>query len=94
MRLLVQRVKSAKVTVEGEVVGAIDQGLLVFFGVHVQDSIDSVSYLVEKLRHLRIFSDSEGKMNLSLMDRGASVLVVSQFTLYGECHQGRRPSFI
>jgi len=93
MRLLLQRVKEAQVEVAGTVVGAIQKGLLVFLGVCQQDDPTVIPYLVEKLCHLRVFSDSEGKMNLSLLDVQGGVLVVSQFTLYADCSQGRRPSF-
>lgn len=93
MRLLIQRVKEAKVTVDQEVVGSIDKGLLVFFAVHKEDSAKRIPWLAEKLVSLRIFSDSEDKMNLSVRDVGGEILIVSQFTLYGDCRKGRRPSF-
>ena len=94
MRLLIQRVKEAKVTVENTVSGQIGKGLLVFFAVHKDDTLQAVPYLAEKLLHLRVFSDSEGKMNLSLKDLDGEVLLVSQFTLYGNCSKGRRPDFL
>ena len=94
MKLLVQRVKSAHVTVNDETIGQIDQGLLAFLGIHVDDTEGDIAWLVDKLVHLRIFEDDAGKMNHSVLDNGGSILLVSQFTLYGNCSQGRRPSFI
>lgn len=94
MRLLVQRVTEAKVEVEGKTVGQIDRGLLAFFGVHKGDSAKQVPWLASKLCGLRIFRDEHDKMNLSVKDAGGQILVVSQFTLYGDCSRGRRPSFI
>ena len=93
MRAVVQRVKESKVEVKGETVGAIGPGLLVLLGVGEEDSEKDCTYLSEKIAHLRIFSDEEGLMNLSLMDTGGGALVVSQFTLWGDCRKGRRPSF-
>lgn len=93
MRAVVQRVSSASVTVEGQTVGAIGAGLLVLLGVGEGDSATDSEYLAEKVANLRIFEDAEGKMNLSLLDTGGAVLVVSQFTLYGDVRRGRRPSF-
>jgi D-tyrosyl-tRNA(Tyr) deacylase len=93
MRLVVQRVKQARVEVGGELVGRIREGLLLLLGVKSSDSIEDVEYLVEKVLGLRIFEDQAGKMNLSIMDKGGEILVVSQFTLYGDCRKGRRPSF-
>ena len=94
MRAVVQRVKTAKVIVNGEVVGEIGKGVLILLGVGVGDTIDDADYLASKIVHLRIFGDGEGKMNLSLVETGGEALVVSQFTLWGDCKKGRRPSFI
>jgi D-tyrosyl-tRNA(Tyr) deacylase len=93
MRALVQRVKKSRVEVDGEVVGEIGPGLLVLLGVAKSDDAKDADYLVEKVINLRIFEDEAGKMNRSLLDATASLLVVSQFTLYGDCRKGRRPSF-
>jgi len=94
MRAVVQRVKSAAVYVEGRVTGQIDQGLLVLAGVGRGDGEKDVAYLASKLPELRIFEDAAGKFNLSLREVGGKMLFVSQFTLYGDCRKGRRPSFI
>jgi D-aminoacyl-tRNA deacylase len=94
MRAVVQRVSSARVRVDGAVVGEIAQGFLVLLGVGQGDGADEVAYMAGKIRDLRLFPDDEGKMNRSLLDIGGGVLVVSQFTLYGDCRRGRRPSFI
>ena len=94
MRLVLQRVSQARVVVAGETVGEIGAGLLVLLGVTHSDTIDNARWLAEKTLGLRIFADEDGKMNRSVLDAGGSVLVVSQFTLYGDCHKGRRPSFI
>jgi D-aminoacyl-tRNA deacylase len=94
MRALLQRVSHASVTVEEQVVGQIGQGLLVLLGVGQNDSEVQVKMLADKIVHLRIFGDDEGKMNRSLLDVGGEVLVVSQFTLYADIRKGRRPSFI
>jgi D-tyrosyl-tRNA(Tyr) deacylase len=94
MRTVVQRVKTAKVMVDGEIVGEIGKGVLIFLGVGVGDTIDDADYLASKIVHLRIFGDSEGKMNLSLLETGGEALIVSQFTLWGDCKKGRRPSFV
>ena len=94
MRAVVQRVSRAKVTVSGEVAGEIGLGLMVLLGVADDDKQEDAGYLAEKLVGLRIFPDEEGKMNRSLAEAGGAMLVVSQFTLYGDCRKGRRPSFI
>jgi D-aminoacyl-tRNA deacylase len=94
MRVVIQRVRQASVTVGEEVVGAIGPGLLVLLGVTHADTIDNARWLAEKTVGLRIFADDEGKMNRGVADVGGSLLVVSQFTLYGDCSKGRRPSFI
>ena len=94
MRAVVQRVKNADVKVEGRVIGEIGPGLLVFLGVGDGDSVKDCDYLANKIATLRIFSDNQGLMNLSLTETGGAALVVSQFTLWGDCRKGRRPSFI
>ncbi|MBX3436183.1 MAG: D-tyrosyl-tRNA(Tyr) deacylase [Planctomycetaceae bacterium] len=94
MRAVVQRVSSASVTVDGEVVGAIGQGLCVLLGVAADDTHADVDYTANKVIGLRIFPDDDGKMNRSLAEIGGAMLVVSQFTLYGDARKGRRPSFI
>ena len=94
MRAVLTRVKSASVTIDGEVVGKIGQGFLILLGVGPEDTEQKCRYLAEKALGLRVFEDENGKMNLSLADVGGSVLVVSQFTLYGNCRKGRRPSFV
>ena len=94
MRAVLTRVKSASVTIDGEVVGKIGQGFLILLGVGPEDTEQKCRYLAEKALGLRVFEDENGKMNLSLADVGGSVLVVSQFTLYGNCRKGRRPSVV
>lgn len=93
MRAVVQRVTEASVTVDGEMIGSIKEGLLVLLGVGDEDEARDLDYLVEKIVGLRIFQDQNDKMNLSLMDVGGGLLVVSQFTLYGDVRKGKRPSF-
>jgi len=94
MRAIIQRVSRAKVTVDGEIVGEINKGVLVLLGVSDEDSEKDAAYLSEKIVNLRIFEDVAGKMNLSLLDIKGELLVVSQFTLYGDVRRGRRPSFV
>src|ERR1035438_9339669 len=93
MRLVLQRVSEASVTVGGVKVGSIRNGLVVLAGMSKSDTLSEVDYLSEKILGLRIFPDSSGKMNRNIFDAGGSLLVVSQFTLYGDCRKGRRPSF-
>jgi D-tyrosyl-tRNA(Tyr) deacylase len=93
MRIVIQRVTQAKVVVAGQTVGSILYGLLVFIGVHKDDSSSDADFLAQKLLQLRIFEDDQGKMNLSAVEKRAELLIVSQFTLYGDCAKGRRPSF-
>lgn len=94
MRAVVQRVKNAKVEVDDNEIGAIDSGLLVFLGIGNEDSMDDIDYLIDKIVNLRIFEDKEDKMNLSALDLGKDIMVVSQFTLYGDCRKGKRPNFL
>lgn len=93
MKLVIQRVKHAKVEVENEIVGKIGQGFLVLLGVGPEDTKETANYLVQKLIKLRIFEDENGKMNLALKDINGELLIVSQFTLYADCTSGNRPSF-
>jgi D-tyrosyl-tRNA(Tyr) deacylase len=94
MRVLLQRVSRASVRVEGEIVGDIDRGLLVLLGAGEGDGPEDLEYILDKTLNLRIFADEDGKMNLSVLDVGGGVLVVSQFTLYAQTRRGRRPSFV
>ena len=93
MRVVVQRVSRARVTIEGETVGQIERGLLILVGFREGDGESDISFLAKKLLELRIFPDEADKMNRSVLDVGGGLLVVSQFTLYGDCRKGRRPSF-
>jgi D-tyrosyl-tRNA(Tyr) deacylase len=93
MRAVVQRVRRASVTVDRRVVGTVGQGLLVLLGVGRADTEEDVAYVAGKIRNLRLFTDTTGKMNLSVAEVGGAVLVVSQFTLLGDCRRGRRPSY-
>ncbi|GIO58456.1 MULTISPECIES: D-aminoacyl-tRNA deacylase [Paenibacillus] len=94
MKVVVQRCKEAQVTVDGEVTGAIGQGLMVLVGVTHEDTEKDAKYLADKVAGLRIFEDDEGKMNYSVMEVGGGILSVSQFTLYGDCRKGKRPNFM
>ena len=93
MKLVLQRVANAAVYIEGQTVAKISQGLLIFFGVEKKDNSDKVNYLADKALTLRIFQDDKGKMNFSCLDVSGEVLVISQFTLAGDCTKGKRPSF-
>ncbi len=93
MRAVIQRVRSACVTVEAKEIARIGRGLLVFVGVGLKDTQDDADYIVGKIQQLRVFEDEDGKMNRSVLDVDGEVLLVSQFTLYGDCRSGRRPSF-
>ena len=93
MRLVIQRVKEAKVTVSGSTTGAIRSGLLVWIGISREDTREEADYTLDKLLGLRIFPDDNGKMNRNIGEAGGALLLVSQFTLYGDCRKGRRPSF-
>ena len=93
MRACVQRVSKASVAVDGNICGQIEAGLVVLLGVTHDDDASDIEYLATKICNLRVFEDSEGKMNLSLVDVGQQMLVISQFTLFGDCRKGRRPSF-
>lgn len=94
MKLVVQRVTEASVTVDGDVIGQIRQGIMVLVGITHDDTEEDAAYLADKVVNLRIFDDSDGKMNLSLLDTGGEVLSVSQFTLYGDTRKGRRPNYM
>ncbi len=93
MRAVIQRVNSARVEVENAVSGSIGNGLLVYIGISHHDTDKDIDYIVDKIIQLRIFSDDNGRMNLSVLDKGYSILAVSQFTLYGDARKGRRPSY-
>lgn len=94
MRAVVQRVKKSKVQVEGKIIGEIGKGLNVLLGISVEDRKEDIIYMRDKILNLRIFEDEEGKLNKSLLDIHGELLIISQFTLYGDCRKGRRPSFI
>ena len=94
MRVVIQRVQKAKVTVDQKIVGQIEKGFLILLGVGQQDTIDDIEFLVRKIAHLRVFEDEEQKMNRSLLDTKFDCMVVSQFTLFADCKKGNRPSFI
>lgn len=93
MRAVVQKVKYSSVTVDNEIIGKIDNGFMILLGVTHEDTLKEVEWLSKKIKDLRIFEDQDGKMNLSLEDVKGEVLIISQFTLYGNCIKGRRPSF-
>ena len=93
MKIVLQRLSRASVTVKGEVIASTSKGLLILFGAEKNDYVDKVQFLAEKTLNLRVFPDEKGKMNLSCLDIGGEVLVVSQFTLAGDCTKGRRPGF-
>lgn len=93
MRAVVQRVSRGRVTVDGQTTGQIGEGAVVLVGVGREDTVESARYLGDKIAHLRIFEDADGKMNRSLIDTGGAALVISQFTLYGDVRRGRRPAF-
>ena len=94
MRVVIQRVKKAKVTVDQKIVGQIEKGFMILLGVGQQDTIEDIEFLVRKIAHLRVFEDEEQKMNRSLLDTQFDCMVVSQFTLFADCKKGNRPSFI
>ncbi|MBP3951396.1 D-aminoacyl-tRNA deacylase [Bacillus suaedae] len=94
MRVVLQRTKQASVSVDGEIVGQIDKGLTLLVGITHEDTLKDIQYLAEKIVHLRIFEDAEGKMNHSLKDMDGQILSISQFTLYGDTRKGRRPNFM
>lgn len=94
MKIVVQRVKNASVTIDEKIHGQINKGFLVLLGITTSDTISDVDYLVKKVCNLRVFNDENDKMNLGLKDINGSLLIISQFTLYGDCSHGNRPSFI
>ena len=94
MRAVIQRVKSSKVSVDGEVLGSINRGFNVLLGISKDDTIEDVNYIKDKIINLRVFEDENDKMNNSLLDVQGELLIISQFTLYGDCRKGRRPNFM
>ena len=93
MRAVIQRVSKASVKTENKIIGKIEKGIVVFLGVHINDTDQDCSYIADKILNLRIFNDADGKMNLSVLDIKGEILVISQFTLYGDVRKGRRPSY-
>ena len=94
MKIVLQRVKHSSVSIQGTVVGSIGKGIMILLGVHKDDTPETAAFLAAKCADVRIFPDDDGKMNRSLVEAGGEALVVSQFTLYGDCARGRRPSFM
>lgn len=94
LRAIVQRVKSSKVSVDGEVIGSISKGFNVLLGISKEDTLEDIKYIKDKIINLRVFEDENDKMNLSLLDVKGEILLISQFTLYGDCRKGRRPNFM
>ena len=94
MRAVIQRVKSSKVSVDGKVIGSINRGFNVLLGISKDDTIEDVNYIKDKIINLRVFEDEDDKMNNSLLDIEGELLIISQFTLYGDCRKGRRPNFM
>ena len=94
MRAIVQRVKNSRVEVENKIIGSIDKGFNVLIGISNEDTKEDIDYIVRKVTGMRVFEDDNGKMNFSLQDVGGSVLLISQFTLYGDCRKGKRPDFM
>lgn len=94
MRAIVQRVKNSRVEVENKIIGSIDEGFNVLIGISNEDTKEDIDYIVRKVTGMRVFEDENGKMNFSLQDVGGSVLLISQFTLYGDCRKGKRPDFM
>lgn len=94
MRAIVQRVSSSKVSVDGKVIGSISRGFNVLLGISKEDTIEDIKYIKDKIINLRVFEDENDKMNLSLLDVKGEILLISQFTLYGDCRKGRRPNFM
>lgn len=94
MRVVLQRSKEAKVEVDGKAVGSIEKGFVLLVGITHSDELEDVEYLAEKIAHLRVFEDENGKMNQSILDSGGAILSISQFTLYGDTRKGRRPNFM
>jgi D-tyrosyl-tRNA(Tyr) deacylase len=94
MRAVLQRVRQARVVVDGETIGQIEKGLLVLLGVERSDTVEQAKWLADKIVGLRVFNDADGKMNLDVAEVSGAILIVSQFTLHGDCRKGRRPSFI